>query len=53
MTSSECPYGAEHCPKMEDLECEVQSVKVSIANMSRTLYLIAGILTVNLGVTLV
>lgn len=48
-----CPYGADDCPKFNDLKQEVDTVKLSIANMSRTLYLIAGILIVNLGVTIV
>lgn len=53
MSSNSCPYGASDCPKIHELQDEVDDVKRSIASMAKTLYLIAGILMVNLGVTLV
>lgn len=48
-----CPYGADGCPKIEDLEQEVKDTRAMIYRMMRTLYLIAGILTVNLGITII
>lgn len=49
---NECPYGADNCPKINALEKEVQSTKDLIIKMMKTLYLIAGILTINLGITI-
>lgn len=51
--TDECPYGAQDCPKISDLKHEVDTIKESISSMAKTLYLIAGILMVNLGVSLV
>lgn len=41
------------CPKVDDLEREVDSVKDMVKSMQRTLYLIAGILIAELGVTII
>lgn len=51
--TNECPYGADSCPKIEDLEKEVQSTKDLILRLLKVVYLIAGILTINLGITIV
>lgn len=50
---SECPYGADACPKIEILEKEVQSTKDLIIRLLKVVYIIAGILTVNLGITII
>lgn len=63
MTEHECPYGSAYCPKVLALEDEVDKIEAGVKsevsdlraelrNMSKTLYIIAGILFVNLGVTL-
>lgn len=54
-TASEptCPFMDKPCPKVDDLEREVDSVKDMVKSMQRTLYLIAGILIAELGVTII
>lgn len=49
----ECPYGSDACPKVADLERDVDSVKTMVQGMQRTLWIIAGILFCELGVTIV
>lgn len=49
---SECPYGANDCPKINQLSKEVSDTKATMLKMMKTLYLIAGILTINLGITI-
>lgn len=48
-----CPFMDKPCPKVDDLEKEVDSVKDMVRAMQRTLYLIAGILICELGVTII
>lgn len=52
-TMKGCPYGADGCPKIEDLEQELKDTRAMVYRMMRTLYLIAGILTVNLGIAII
>lgn len=47
----ECPYGAESCPKVQELEDRVSRIERNQQRMSRILYYIAGIVSVSLGVT--
>lgn len=48
-----CPYGDKPCPKIDDLEKDVDTVKETVKSMQKTLYLIAGILIAELGVTII
>lgn len=61
MTEHECPYGSEYCPKVLALEDEVHDIEEEVKhdlssmhdelrNISKTLYIMAGILTLHLGV---
>lgn len=50
---TQCPYGSGTCPKVDELEKDVDSVKLMVSSMQRTLYVIAGILFCELGVTIV
>lgn len=49
----ECPYTDRDCPKVEDVMDDVDDLKQRLANMERILYLIVGILTIELGVTII
>lgn len=49
----ECPYGADDCPKIADLEGTVRILHAELENMKRILYAIVGILMVELGVTII
>lgn len=51
--SNECPYGADACPKIKSLEEEVQTTKDLLLRLLKVVYIIAGILTVNLGITII
>lgn len=53
MPKSECPYGADDCPKIADLEVTVRVLHSELENMKRILYCIVGILMVELGVTII
>lgn len=46
-----CPYGAESCPKVEELEVRVARMEQNQNRMMRILYYIMGIVTVSLGIT--
>ena len=49
----QCPYGDKMCPKVESLDKDLKDTKEGIKSMNRLLYVIAGILTVQLGIGLV
>ena len=62
MAEHDCPYGSACCPKVLALEEEMDKIEITVKSdiselrtelrtMSKTLYIIAGILFVNLGVT--
>lgn len=53
MPKNECPYGADDCPKITDLEVTVRVLHSELENMKRILYCIVGILMVELGVTII
>lgn len=48
-----CPYGARECPKVQDLEERLVKDEEVLQSMSRTLYVIVGLLTVELGVMII
>lgn len=52
-TAPTCPYGARECPKVQDLEGRVMRDEELLQQMSRTLYVIVGLLMVELGVTII
>lgn len=47
---SECPYGAETCPKMDELDEKVTRLDTMMCGMQRTLWVIAGILMCECGI---
>lgn len=51
--SSQCPYGAESCPKVRDLEAKVNTIEKNQAHMAKILYYIAGIVSVSLGINVI
>lgn len=59
-----CPYGTDYCPKVlaledevHDIESEVKddlkSLHVELRNISKTLYVMAGVLILHLGVVFI
>lgn len=52
-TPPTCPYGARECPKVQDLEGRVMKDEDLLQSMSRTLYVIVGLLMVELGVSII
>lgn len=48
-----CPYGDKECPKLVDIKRDIDEVRDSVKDLARILYVIAGILTVQLGVTII
>ena len=51
--SPSCPYGDRPCPKVEGIEKDLRETKMELKHMSEILYVIAGILMVQLGVTII
>ena len=54
MTSRiECPDGASSCPKIEKLEERVIKMERNQTKIMMTLYFIAGVVSVSLGVQII
>lgn len=53
MVKNECPYGAGECPKISDLRDKVEYLEANQVKIIRTLYYIAGIVSVSLGVNVI
>lgn len=47
-----CPYGDRMCPKVDDIAQGLKETRKAIHDMHRVLYIIVGILTIQLGVTI-
>jgi hypothetical protein len=52
MVNPKCPYDDKECPKLADMDAEIQKIKSDIQTLSRYLYLIIGMIAVNWGITL-
>lgn len=50
---NECPYGADACPKIRELDERIDTLELTQARIMRTLYYIAGVVSVSLGVTVI
>ena len=50
---SKCPYGADNCPKIKELDARIDVLEKNQIRLMRTVYYIAGIVSVSLGVTVV
>ena len=48
---SKCPYGADDCPKIKELDERIDVLEKNQIRLMRTVYYIAGIVSVSLGVT--
>lgn len=46
-----CPYGADSCPKVQELEERIVMMERTQLKMLRTLYYIVGVVSVSLGLT--
>lgn len=52
MTEPICPYTDKECPKIKELDDEIQTLKTDIKTISRYLYLIIGMIAINWGINL-
>lgn len=50
---NECPYGASDCPKISELRSKVSVLEKNQVRLMRTVYYIAGIVSVTLGVQVI
>lgn len=57
--SVDCPYGADSCPKVEELERKLEETEerikeqsTDIKTMMKYLYIIVGMVAVNWGISL-
>lgn len=48
---TDCPYGADSCPKVSELEDRLSVMEHNQLKMMRTLYYIVGVVSVSLGLT--
>ena len=51
--TSECPYGASDCPKVSELRSKINILEKNQVRLMRTVYYIAGIVSVTLGVQVI
>lgn len=45
-----CPYGAGTCPKLTDVEADVKTLERKLTEVTRLLYVMIGMLMIELGV---
>ena len=50
---SKCPYGADDCPKIKELDERIDTLEKNQIRLMRMVYYIAGIVSVSLGVTVI
>lgn len=57
--SPECPYGAENCPKLleleariDELESDIRTQSGDLKTISRYVYLLVGMVAINWGISL-
>ena len=48
--SPKCPYEDKECPKIKDLENEIEKLRTDIKTSSYYLYIIIGMIAVNWGI---
>jgi len=53
LLSAICPYNDKECPKLEDVRDVVADNASRLANVEKLLYLIIGIITIELGVQII
>ena len=51
--TSDCPYGAGACPKMEDAEERIAKMEVTLNKILYLVAFIAGIVSVEFGIVIV
>lgn len=49
----DCPYGPDECPKVRELENRVARMEHNQAKIMYTLYFVAGIVSVELGIVVI
>lgn len=52
LINPKCPYDDKDCPKIAEMDKEIEKISTDIKTLSHYLYLIIGMIAVNWGVTL-
>ncbi len=47
-----CPYGADDCPKLDDIKQELDKVSKSLSTLTRIVYIMCGIALCEMGVVI-
>ena len=50
---SECPYGADKCPKVESMEKALDMLTEKIDTITKIMYIMCGIIAIQLGVLII
>lgn len=50
---NDCPYGVSECPKVAELDERVDRLERNQIRLMRTVYYIAGIVSVTLGINVI
>jgi len=53
MARSDCPYGAESCPHVKRVEDQVADMRKTLNKILYVMYLVAGIVAVELGIVII
>lgn len=52
-TLIDCPYGADTCPKVQELERDVTEMRKTMNKILYLLYFVAGIVAVEFGIVII
>ena len=50
MRKTECPYGADECPKVEETNDSIKHIYKRLLNIERILYVLVGVMAVECGI---
>lgn len=48
----ECPYGAESCPKIDEIKADADDNRRRIQKIEQILYMVVGMIAINWGISL-
>ena len=52
MTPSDCPYGADTCPKISALDKSIEELTASVKRLNYLMAFVAGIIAVECGIVI-
>ena len=53
LLSAICPYNDKSCPKVEDIAEQLDKIHSRLSNVERLIYIIVGLIAVEMGITIV